>query len=266
MYHYLQLLTKRPRKVFFNEFTVEVPVAALSAKKITAFRNFYKIDDTAPLPLSFAFIAGFKAMMKALAHKQFAFAPLGMIHLAAEFKALADIDYQRPFLVEVKVKQNRRHPMGKLVQLESRFIQDEQVCIINTNTMLKKLKASNTKTLAKGLQCFVEPTSMHVDEKLARAYAKISYDYNPIHISNHLAKLFGLPGTIMHGMYFAHLLLHNNKIDSQRVKFEFKKPCLLPTDIGFANNDGQYQIFSGCDDLHLTMRVFDEIKSKDIAA
>ncbi|NMP17400.1 MaoC/PaaZ C-terminal domain-containing protein [Thalassotalea sp. Y01] len=256
MYHYLKLLTKRRRKVFFNEFTVDYDVNGIKDKHLSAFRRFYSLEGHQTLPVSYAFIAGFKPMMKALGHKHFAFSPIGLIHLTADFRQSKPIDYRSPFKVDIKVKQNRRHPLGKLIQVESKFYQDEQLCVINTNSMLKKLKTMDNKAASKNMQSFNEPTSMHINADLARSYAKISYDYNPIHISKHLAKLFGLPGTIMHGMYFAHLLLINHDIDNSRVKFEFKKPCLLPTDIGFAKVDEQYQVFSGCDDLHLNLKLF----------
>ncbi|MDN3653846.1 MaoC/PaaZ C-terminal domain-containing protein [Thalassotalea ponticola] len=257
MYHYFKLLTKRRRSQFFNEFSVSYDIAPIKQQKIDAFRQFYDLADDQQLPASYAFIAGFEAMLNTLSHQHFAFAPLGLIHLSAEFKQFAPIDYQRPFSVDIKVKQNRRHPLGKLVQLESKFFQDHHLCLINTNCMLKKLTSASTDSRVKGQQTFSGTTDTCVNADTARAYAKVSYDYNPIHISKHLAKLFGLPGAIMHGMYFAHWLLIRENIHQQRVKFEFKKPCLLPTEVGIAQRDNHYHIFSGSDDLHLVMKTFD---------
>ena len=255
MYHYLKLLTKRRKKVFFNEFDVEYDVKAMSENSVALFRSLFDIPKYSDLPISYSFIAGFKPMMKALTHKHFAFSPLGLIHLTAEFKALFELDYRQPFTVKIKVKQNRRHPLGKLIQIESQFFQNGHCCVINKNSMLKKL-VTMPKQNKLAPQSFAEPTNIELNNKVARLYAKASYDFNPIHISDRLAKLFGMPQAIMHGMYLGHLVLIKNDIKSKRVKLEFKRPCLLPSAVGFANKDEQYQVFSGSEDLHLNCKVF----------
>ncbi|KGJ98535.1 MaoC/PaaZ C-terminal domain-containing protein [Thalassotalea sp. ND16A] len=256
MYHYLKLLTKRQQKIFFNEYSLEFDVKGLPSKNIERFRKLYRVSAEQDLPISYAFIAGFKPMMKALSHKHFAFSPLGLIHLTAEFKQFFMIDFQQHYKVVINIKQSRSHPLGKLVQIESKFYQGEKCCLINKNTMLKKLKATDRAPLT-NQHSYTADTPFHVDSLIARAYAKVSYDYNPIHISERLAKLFGMPGAIIHGMYLAHLLLIEKKIVADRLKIEFKKPCLLATDIGISNNSEQWQIFSGLDQLHLNCKLLE---------
>lgn len=257
MYHYLKLLTKRRRKVYFNEYSLEFELPAISTRTMNAFRELYQLDSEHSLPISFAFIAGFKPMMKALGHKNFAFSPIGMIHLSAEFNQHQPIDYTAPYHVVIKVKQNRRHPLGKLVQLEEQFYQHEQCCLTNKNILLKKLRSiDSVKKIPE--MTFSQPRNINIDQHTARKYAKISYDYNPIHISNRLAKLFGMPAAVIHGMHLAHLLLVNKNITASRFKIEFKKPCLLPSTVGFDQQNQQYQVFSGESDLHLICKLLNQ--------
>ncbi|OUS32493.1 hypothetical protein A9Q98_01335 [Thalassotalea sp. 42_200_T64] len=256
MYHYLKLLTKRKQKIFFNEYSLKFEVKGLSSKNIERFRKLYQLPAEQDLPISYAFIAGFKPMMKALSHKHFSFSPLGLIHLTAELKQFSMIDFQQPYKVVLNIKQNLGHPLGKLVQIESKFYQGDKCCLINKNTMLKKLKTMERKPLSNP-QSYSGGTPFHVTNLIARAYAKVSYDYNPIHISERLAKLFGMPGAIIHGMYLAHLLLIEKKVAVDRLKIEFKKPCLLATDIGISNSGEQWQIFSDHDQLHLNCKLLE---------
>lgn len=257
MYHYLKLLTKRRRRVFFNEYSIDFEVPGLAEKTIIDFKQLYHLTKEQPLPISFAFIAGFKPMMKALAHKHFAFSPIGMIHLTAEFNQHYPIDFTVPYSVTIKVKQNRRHPLGKLVQIEEQFYQNNQNCLTIKNTLLKKLKSLATPRKVEGLQ-FTQPAEIGIDQATARSYAKLSYDYNPIHISNRLAKLFGMPSAVIHGMHLAHLLLIDKQLNEPRLKIEFKKPCTMPSSIGFEQQNQQYQVFSGRTNLHLNCKILEQ--------
>ena len=61
----------------------------------------------------------------------------------------------------------------------------------------------------------------------ARRYARVSGDYNPIHVSSILARLFGFPRAIVHGMWSAAACLAHLPCDSLepiRCDFAFKGP------------------------------------------
>ncbi|WOH39127.1 MaoC/PaaZ C-terminal domain-containing protein [Thalassotalea fonticola] len=256
MYQYIKLLAKRPQRTFFNEFSVEFEQKAIRAKQITQFRALYHLEQTIDLPISFAFIAGFNALLKTFSHKHFAFSPLGLIHLKSEFDKTLEIDFQQSFKIINKVRQDRRHPMGKIIVIETLFYQNERCCLINKNTFLKKLKSDKRERMSKQ-QSFVGDTNFILNHAKALAYAKVSNDFNPIHINNKLAKLFGLPNAIMHGVYLAHLVLIEKNIETNKVKFDFKKPCVLPCAIGIFSEGNEHQVFSGNEQLHLSIKVFD---------
>lgn len=71
----------------------------------------------------------------------------------------------------------------------------------------------------------------HVGPKLGRQYAKVTGDFNPIHISKILAKLFGFKRDIIHGMWsFARCVtaLPEAGIEgAQRLDISFKGPAFM---------------------------------------
>ncbi|MDO8143444.1 MaoC/PaaZ C-terminal domain-containing protein [Isoptericola sp. 178] len=76
-----------------------------------------------------------------------------------------------------------------------------------------------------------------------RAYAAVSGDRNPIHMSALSAKAFGFPRAIAHGMYSAARALADvgpGRGDAYRWTVEFAKPVLLPAtvDVAITPEDG----------------------------
>ena len=264
MFQYLKLLAKRERKTWQDSFELIFNVNAIEERKIDRFRSLYNIARGKELPISYAFIASFKPMMKVLSDKQFAFSPLGLIHISANFSFIAELDYSQPFEIKFKVDQSGIHPLGHLITVTSQFFQNDKQCLINTNTMLKKTKTQ--KSTRKDLPQFDGKCSLLVDKTLARQYAKVSDDYNPIHLSNRLAKLFAMPKAIMHGMYLGHLVLIKKEVKVKQIEIKFKKPCFLPSNIGILTKSNEatdidtnteeqttYQVYSMPDKLHLEL-------------
>ena len=81
-----------------------------------------------------------------------------------------------------------------------------------------------------------------MDASLASRWSAISGDYNPIHVSAALARLFGFPGRVAHGMSVVHsMLLLEGAVPvakgglavlrSVSMEVEFRRPVILPADL-----------------------------------
>jgi len=69
-----------------------------------------------------------------------------------------------------------------------------------------------------------------------RRYAKVSKDYNPIHLTALSAKLFGFPRAIVHGWWsLARCLaeLDDGLAAHCVVEASFRKPVFLPSEVQF---------------------------------
>jgi hypothetical protein len=81
-------------------------------------------------------------------------------------------------------------------------------------------------------------TKLNFSENIGRKYARVSGDYNPIHLWPLTSRLFGFKRAIAHGMYSHALALsalqHSHQIDLRTnvsIKALFKQPIVLPVDV-----------------------------------
>jgi len=77
----------------------------------------------------------------------------------------------------------------------------------------------------------------NLPSNLGQRYAGVCKDYNVIHVSSILAKAFGFPNMIIHGMYMAARIgeeckkcMNNNIRYPVEMALSFRRPCVLPSD------------------------------------
>lgn len=89
-----------------------------------------------------------------------------------------------------------------------------------------------------------------VPPDMGRRYAKITGDYNPIHVSKILAKVFGFKRDLIHGMWSAARALAESgaPVGSTRFDVIFKGPIWIgaQTEMKLAAGDGQYRFDLYC--------------------
>nr|WP_275955630.1 MULTISPECIES: MaoC/PaaZ C-terminal domain-containing protein [unclassified Nesterenkonia] len=82
----------------------------------------------------------------------------------------------------------------------------------------------------------VKTASWRLGADAGRAYAAVSGDYNPIHVSQLAAKTLGMPAAIVHGMYSAGRMLEGREPEGagHRWWIRFEAPVTLPGTVAFA--------------------------------
>lgn len=75
----------------------------------------------------------------------------------------------------------------------------------------------------------------HFSAGAGRDYASVSGDFNPIHLSSAVAKAFGMPAAILHGMYAAGMALEGREPEHAGHSWEvtFASPIVLPARVAF---------------------------------
>ncbi|NUQ96574.1 MAG: hypothetical protein HOY79_08420, partial [Streptomyces sp.] len=85
---------------------------------------------------------------------------------------------------------------------------------------------------------------------LGRRHARVSGDYNPVHLYAITARAFGFPRAIAHGMWTIARCVAASP-DAVGVTASFLRPVLLPSTVTYASNDQQFELRSHAG-LHLT--------------
>lgn len=196
----------------------------------------------------------FGLQLDLLTQRDFPFPAVGLIHVANRMHLHRPVRVTEELSLSVHAADLRPHRSGAQFDIREQVHVGEELVWEGASTYLARgvklpdAEASgqaggDTETeTAEGADLPAEPGALpqralwRVDGRLIRAYAGASGDYNPIHLNPLLAKVFGFPRTIAHGMWSharALAALESRLPDAYRTRIEFKKPLLLPGTVAF---------------------------------
>jgi acyl dehydratase len=231
-------------------------------QRLAAYRKVCGFTDNGLLPPTYPHILAFALQMQLLTSKAFPFPLLGLIHLSNRIRVLRPMGGLHRARVSVNVQNLQAHAKGATFDL-----------VTTLDDQLGTLWQAQSQMLCRGVKLEGEPVEEVLASTLAltqvaqwkapadigRQYAKVSGDYNPIHLSAASAKLFGFPSAIAHGLWNKartlaaledHLPASNIEIDVQ-----FKKPVRLPSAVALlasaAGSSGDLQLIGNGDLEHM---------------
>lgn len=211
---------------------------SIDPKQVAAYRKVCGFTDSPILPATYPHILAFGLQMQLLTESNFPFPLLGLIHLNNRIRLHRPLGGVNELSISVHTQNLKPHPKGATFEL-----------VTSVEDSLGLLWEAESRMLCRGVKLegdaedHAQPSPTHVNEltrwkapaDIGRRYARVSGDYNPIHLSALTAKLFGFPQAIAHGLWnkartlaalSEHLPAANIEID-----VEFKKPVRLPGDV-----------------------------------
>jgi acyl dehydratase len=207
-------------------------------KRLAAYRRVCGFADNGLLPPTYPHILGFALQMQLLTAKDFPFPLLGLIHLSNRIRVLRPMGGVSRVRVSVRVQNLQPHAKGATFDL-----------LTSLDDQLGPLWKAESRMLCRGVKLKGTPLEENPVSSLAlseiehwkapsdigRQYAKVSGDYNPIHLSAASAKLFGFPTAIAHGLWnkartLAALAGHLPAANVE-IAVQFKKPVRLPSEV-----------------------------------
>jgi acyl dehydratase len=176
--------------------------------------------------------------MQLLTAKAFPFPLLGLIHLSNRIRILRPMGGVSRVRVSVKVQNLQPHAKGATFELVTTL--DDQLGLLweAESQMLcrgVKLAGEPVEDVFAPALSLTEAAHWKAPADIGRRYAKVSGDYNPIHLSAISARLFGFPSAIAHGLWnkartLAALSEHLPAANID-IAVEFKKPVRLPSEV-----------------------------------
>ncbi|WP_411381302.1 MaoC family dehydratase [Pseudomonas sp. MPB26] len=209
---------------------------SINPTQVAAYRKVCGFADSPMLPATYPHILAFGLQMQLLTDQRFPFPLLGLIHLSNRIRIHRPLGGVSELSVGVHAQNLKPHPKGATFDL-----------VTTVEDALGLLWEADSRMLCRGVKLegepgsdVVQPSPTQVSEltrwnapaDIGRRYARVSGDYNPIHLSALTAKLFGFPQAIAHGLWNKartlaalgeHLPAANIEID-----VAFKKPVRLP--------------------------------------
>lgn len=234
----------------------------IDPQRLAAYRKVCGFTDNGLLPPTYPHILAFALQMQLLTARDFPFPLLGLIHLGNRIRVLRPMGGVHRVRISVQVQNLQTHAKGATFDL-----------VTTLDDQLGPLWEAASQMLCRGVKLEGEPVEeilastldlIEVDHwtapaDIGRQYAKVSGDYNPIHLSAASAKLFGFPTAIAHGLWLKARTLA--ALDAQlpaanlEIAVQFRKPVRLPAKVTLlaseAGSSGDLRLIGGGDLEHM---------------
>ena len=206
---------------------------------LTTYQHLVGETASDVLPAGFVHALAFPLAMSVLNRDDFPLPLLGMIHLSNRIEQRSPFLFTEALDITARVENLRGHRSGTQLDVvaEVRGAGMADVRWLGISSYLAKgvfLPDIDKQSPAEVRADFKapDPTAMwQLGVDTGRAYAAVSGDFNPIHLSVLSAKALGMRRSMAHGMYLASRALADigaAKGDSFGWKVEFDSPVFLP--------------------------------------
>jgi acyl dehydratase len=230
---------------------------AVDAERLAAYARVcgFRLSDA--LPPTYPHIMAFPLALELMTRPRFPFPLVGLVHVANTIEVIRPVDASHRLDLSVRAEQLRPHARGRVVDLVATATVDGETVWRSRSEYLRREKAASGHAPS-GLTsedrasrdggASADPTPARAERvprsravwpvrpDVARAYAAVSGDRNPIHTSTVAARLFGFPRRIAHGMWSkarSLAALEGRLPDAYTVDVSFKLPVLLPSTVAF---------------------------------
>ncbi|MDN4645854.1 MaoC/PaaZ C-terminal domain-containing protein [Arthrobacter sp. PsM3] len=217
----------------------EVRDVKAAVENLTAYQHLIGETASDVLPAGFVHALAFPLAMSVMNRDDFPLPLLGMIHLENRVVQSAPSRFTEALDIRAWAENLRGHRSGSQLDLvtEVRGAGEEGVRWRGVSSYLAKgvfLPGIDKPTAAAVPAGFAapDPTALwQLGVDTGRAYAAVSGDFNPIHLSVLSARALGLRRSIAHGMYLASRALADvgaAKGDAFSWSVSFEAPVFLP--------------------------------------
>ncbi len=175
---------------------------------LKAYREVCKLPAGDTVPMLYPYVMGARMQMTIMASAAFPISPLGVVHARNNVLQRRAIGETEKFDLHCAVAGQRVVKQGLEFYMSTRAEQDGAVlweCLSSYLVRGKRFgEPDGPSPVIAALPELEQPnreSAWDVPENTGRRYARVTGDYNPIHLCRTLAKLFGFPRHIVHGMW-----------------------------------------------------------------
>ena len=209
-------------------------------------------NDTLPMP--FMFVATQPAQLMLLTHPEVSLTLLGLIHTHVSFYQETPLETGKPYDFTLEVVACGHTEKGLEFELEGRFSVNggyqagyRSRCLLKDKPQVfdkQKKQTESPDEVEEQSPAWSKLETLILAPKIARSYAAVSGDYNPIHLHWLTAKPFGFKAPIIHGMYSVARMFTAITTPVQHAEFTFCRPAFLPSTVTMEAREGELRILN----------------------
>lgn len=215
------------------------PQVRLSARHIARYAQVCGFQPSQGVPPTYAHMLSFPLQMELLTSDGFPYPVIGLVHLANNIRQHTALKAEDRVRVEVSFGDMVAHEKGQAFLVLTRILRDGLLVWESESMYLRRgVRAPQGDAFTSSLpdtSALSRQAEWKADSNIGRRYARVSGDYNPIHLSGITAKLFGFNRAIAHGMWTKAralaTLLPRTGAEQVRADVEFKLPLFLPAPV-----------------------------------
>lgn len=220
-------------------FAARFRLAGIDQGQLARYRAFF--DEQLPgIPLSYFYLPAQRAQLALMLDARFPYPLPGLIHRRNVLRRHAVPQAASALEIDISARLCRTPDEAPKIVCEVTFSQSGRPVVSCTSDYRILTQRRPKPAGAAEPWDFPEsfaPTAWTVDQAAIRRYARLSRDYNPIHLSALLARLFGCRGAIAHGMYSVGRAAAHIERQTARpltaISANFRRPILLPAQLVF---------------------------------
>jgi acyl dehydratase len=206
-------------------------------------------DSQGGIPVTYPHVLAMPLHLRIFSMPEFPLRPMGLIHLTNTIQAAGELRPDTPLDLDVSAQNYRRTDAGLAFDMVTEIRSDgaaqwrETCCFLSRWPDSAQRPARRPARPPKAPKDAAVLAEVPVSLRTAWDYARVSSDYNPIHLSDRAARFFGLRGAIAHGMWsLARSLAAGREPPSPaRIETQFLTPVQLPARVAIKQwlADGQ---------------------------
>ena len=224
----------------------------INPEHLKAYKRVCEFDAEGNLPATYLHMLAFPLVLKILIQQDFPLKAMGQVHLRNEISVLAAFDSKQPINMTAGVGGSVLTSRGLEWDIDLVATVDNQLVWTSKSTFLHRCKTAIAKGRIKAVAGKGGSENWSIPADIGRRYARVSGDYNPIHLADMTAKLFGFKRAIAHGMWSKARCLA--ALEQQlpeagySVAVNFNRPLFLPSQALFftheLNGKQQFSLFN----------------------
>ncbi len=225
-------------RITFKAFTPD-SVQILQYKQVCGFD-----DGDTDIPITY-FQAVFTRMLgKYITSSFFPLNPMGLIHTFQSFEQKRPLKVDEIFDLSCSLAKIFQSEKGTEIHFSLQATANKELVWEGASVFLIRRKIKRDKKKKRKEDHFLaQKQTFHVPSDIGRQYAAVSGDYNPYHLYDFFAKLFGFRNTIAHGMWsMARTLASLEKsfcfAYPLTIETSFKLPVYLPAHVTVGYESG----------------------------
>ncbi|MDN4500864.1 MaoC/PaaZ C-terminal domain-containing protein [Alteromonadaceae bacterium BrNp21-10] len=220
----------------FEALDVSIKPAHLEAyHRVIGWLDSYRVAPT------YLQILAFKQHLQLLTAGDFPFASMGLVHMSNRIEQYVPINVEDNFTLTCSCQNLSAHKKGWLFDIVTSATVNGQLVWQSSSRSLyrcqqQKLVESRHTGVATGLMPV--NNNFNIPPNIGRQYAKVSGDFNPIHLWPVTAKLLGFRRHIAHGMWSKARCIAELAATLPEqccIEVEFKRPLFLPAKVVLAS-------------------------------